>query len=158
MRLYVVQHGDALAKERDPDRPLSEKGRADAERLADFLGRRGVRVGRVVHSGKTRARQTADILARVLTPGRESEARAGLDPNDPTDAFADEAGRAGGDVVVVGHLPFVGQLVARLAAAREDAGVVAFRPGGMVCLERGEGGEGGGWAIAWMVRPELLGG
>ncbi len=66
-----------------------------------------------------------------------------------------EAGRLGDDMVVVGHLPNVGKLVARLVSGREDAGVVAFRPGAVVCLERGEDGS---WTIAWMLHPDLLGG
>jgi len=29
MRVYLVQHGEAVSKEENPDRPLSEKGAAD---------------------------------------------------------------------------------------------------------------------------------
>ncbi len=62
--------------------------------------------------------------------------------------------------MVVGHLPFMGRLAAYLVAGSEDAVVAAFQPGTVVCLERADGDEdgGGGWALAWMVRPELLGG
>ena len=153
MRLYLVQHGEALPKERDPDRPLSGPGRADVERLADFLAKRGVRAQRVLHSGKTRARQTAELLARAL--GGACEGRSGLAPNDPTGDVVQEASDWTDDVVLVGHLPFMGRLAARLVAGREDACVAAFRPGGMLCLERG---EEGGWEIAWMLRPELTSG
>lgn len=153
MKLYIVRHGDALPRERDPDCPLSARGRADAERLAGFLRAGGIRAARVVHSGKTRARQTADALARALTPGKESEARAGLDPNDPTDALVSEASRWTDDVALVGHLPFVGRLAARLVVGREDPGVAAFQPGSMLCLERDDDGV---WTISWMLRPELL--
>ena len=155
MKLYLVQHGDALAKDADPDRPLSERGRADIERLAGFLARRGVRAARVLHSGKTRTRQTAEPLALAMAPGTVSEARAGLDPNDATHALAAEAGGWSDDAVVVGHLPFVARLAARLVTGRDDASIVAFEPGAMVCLERADDGA---WAIAWMLRPELLGG
>ncbi len=54
---------------------------------------------------------------------------------------------------VVGHLPFMGRLVARLTAGAEDAEIAAFRPGSVACLERA---EDGGWTLAWMLRPELL--
>jgi hypothetical protein len=43
MRIDLVQHGLAVPKEVDPDRPLSEQGREDVRRLADFLGDAGVR-------------------------------------------------------------------------------------------------------------------
>ena len=154
MRLYLVQHGEALPKERDPDRPLSEAGRANVEHLAGFLAGRSLRVARVLHSGKTRARQTADALARAMTPGAASEARTGLDPNDPTDAIAAEAAGWTGDGALVGHLPFMDRLASRLVTGRDDSGVVAFRPGAMLCLERGDDGA---WSIAWLLRPEVVG-
>ena len=66
MKLYLVQHGEACAKDVDPDRPLTDAGKADVERLAAFLGQVGIRVDRVIHSGKLRAVQTAERLAGVL--------------------------------------------------------------------------------------------
>ncbi len=154
MRLYLVQHGDALAKEVDPDRPLSEMGRADVERLAGLMSARRVRAERVVHSGKTRAEQTASILAAAMAPGTTIEAMGGLAPNDPVVPLADQAATWSADTVVVGHLPFMDKCLARLVRGAEGPGVVAFRPGGMTCLERDEAGR---WTVAWMIRPELLG-
>lgn len=63
MKLYLVQHGEASAKTVDPERPLTELGRTDVEQLARFLGEAGVRIERVMHSGKLRAVQTAECLA-----------------------------------------------------------------------------------------------
>ncbi len=51
MRLYLVQHGEAVAKEVDPDRPLSEHGRENIVRLAKWLEQRGVEVREIRHSG-----------------------------------------------------------------------------------------------------------
>ncbi len=155
MKLYLVRHGEALAKTRDPDQPLSARGVADVERLAGFLERRGLRAARVVHSGKTRARQTADILARALAPGGECAARDGLAPNDPVAAFAAEVAGWSDDVAVVGHLPFMARLATRLVGGGEGAAVVDYAPGAMACLERGDGGA---WTIAWLLDPALLAG
>ena len=47
MKLYLVQHGEACAKDVDPQRPLTEQGRADVDRLARLLASAGVRVERV---------------------------------------------------------------------------------------------------------------
>jgi phosphohistidine phosphatase len=55
-------------------------------------------------------------------------------------------------VLLLGHLPFMGKLVARLVAGDEDKPVAAFVPGSVIYLEQGEAGH---WAITWMVRPEL---
>ena len=51
MQLLLVQHGEACAKDVDPDRPLTDRGAADVDRLAAFLGDAGVRVGRVFVGG-----------------------------------------------------------------------------------------------------------
>ncbi|MAE45124.1 MAG: phosphohistidine phosphatase SixA [Magnetovibrio sp.] len=166
MRLYLVQHGEAVAKEENPDRPLSDKGRADIQRIAAFLGRGRTRAGRVIHSGKTRAAETAKLLADVVSPGTAiEEAAAGLAPNDSTDLFVQAIGNwledveagveAAGDVMLVGHLPFMGKMASLLVAGAEETVVAAFTPGAVLCLEHS--GETGGWTIAWMATPGLLG-
>jgi phosphohistidine phosphatase len=154
MRLYLVQHGEAVPKEVSPDRPLSDRGGRDIEALAGFLADRDVRVSRVWHSGKTRARQTAELLAAAVAPGMKTEARAGLAPNDPTEVFAEKLATWREDAMVVGHLPFMARLVTRFVAKNHDGTAVAYRPGSLVCLERD--GDGA-WAIVWMLRPELIG-
>ncbi len=153
MRLYLFQHGEAVPEEVDPTRPLSEAGKLDVERLAWFLAERDITLSRVIHSGKLRARQTAELIASVLSPDAPVEAHAGLDPNDPTEPFAHEVSGWTQDALVVGHLPFMGRLVARLVTGEEEASVVTFQPGSVVCLERAEAGD---WSVAWMLRPELL--
>lgn len=152
MRLYLAQHGEALTAERDPARPLSDAGRRDVEALAGRLGRSGLGVARVLHSGKRRAAETAAILASVLAPAGAIESVAGLAPGDPVQAFAARAAEWREDHLVVGHMPFMARAVAFLVTGREEPGVVAFRPGALACLEQ----DIGGWQLAWMLRPELL--
>jgi phosphohistidine phosphatase len=153
MRLYLVQHGEALPEDVDAARPLSGTGRSDVAKVARFLAAGGVRIGRIMHSGKRRAEQTAEILGAAL--GGTPEARPGLNPKDPTGSVAREAAAWHQDAMLVGHLPFMAKLVSRLVAGRDDAGVVAFQPGTIVCLERGAQQH---WTVAWMIRPELVGG
>jgi phosphohistidine phosphatase len=153
MKLYLVQHGAACAKEIDPKRPLSDAGRADVERLAAFLGQSGVRVGRVIHSGKLRAEQTAKCLATAVAPGVAIESSGIINPNDNPKAFDWQSGSWDHDTLVVGHLPFVAKLVAHLVNGDENQPVTAFQPGSIVCLEREDGSD---WQINWMIRPELL--
>jgi phosphohistidine phosphatase len=153
MRLYLVQHGEAVAEDADRARPLSATGQSDVTKVARFLAASGLSVSQVLHSGKLRAEQTAVLLAAELAPGRTPVARPGLNPKDPTDDLAHEVGAWDQDVMLVGHLPFMAKLVSRLVAGREDAGVAAFQPGTVVCLERA--GQQS-WTIGWMVRPDVL--
>ena len=152
MRLYLVQHGEALAKEVDPQRPLSDTGHTDISRLADFLKAAGIQVSRVIHSGKKRAQQTAGLLANSLTSGLSAEESPGLGPNDSPEKFAEQIANWKLDTLVVSHLPFLDRLLAHQVLGKPDD-VVSFRPGTVICLQRS---EPEGWRIAWMLRPELL--
>lgn len=153
MRCYLVQHGDALPKERDPERPLSERGRADIARLADFLRGR-VRVARVVHSGKTRARQTAELLASAIAPpDAPIEVMPGIEPLNAVAPVAAQIAGWSAETLLAGHEPFLGKLVALLVTGDETSDVVAFEPGTLVALERGSHGR---FRILFMLRPGLL--
>lgn len=152
MRLYLVQHGQALPKEADPERPLSEPGQTDIARLAEFLQKADIQISRVIHSGKKRAQQTADLLASAISPRKTAQKVSGLSPNDPVEEFATKASQWQEDTLVVGHLPFLARLVDHLVARGQEQ-VVSFRHGTVVCLERI---DPQGWTIAWMIRPELL--
>ena len=68
MTLYLVQHGQSLSKDVDPDQGLSEKGVAETERIAGVAKNYQINVGQILHSVKTRARKTADIFASALNP------------------------------------------------------------------------------------------
>jgi phosphohistidine phosphatase len=153
MRVYLVQHGLAVPKEVDPQRPLSDQGREDVARLATLLARTGVRVERMLHSGKARSEQTAALLAGTLLGGGLPEAHGGLGPNDAVAPVAAEIGVWGLDTLLVGHLPFLGRLASLLLGGDPDHLTVAFEPGSLVCLERDSAGR---WALVWMIRPELL--
>lgn len=153
MKIYLVQHGDALPKEADPQRCLSERGRRDIERIAAFLGNAKVRVSGILHSGKKRAEQTAVLLAASVGAVDRPDKTSGIDPLDPVDAFVPLVNAWTEDTMVVGHLPFMGRLVSHLIFGNDAASTVAFVPGTVVCLERSEDGH---WSIAWMVPPDLL--
>ncbi len=157
MHIYLVQHGAAVPKDENAERPLSGHGREDVKRVASFLARSAVSARRVIHSGKRRAQETALLLSAVIGPGNKvEEAGDGLAPNDPTDLFFAAIEEWTEDTIIVGHLPFMSKLASRLLTGDEDETVVHFTPGSVACLERGE--NGGGWTVSWFVRPELLGG
>lgn len=154
MKLYLVQHGEACAKEVDPDRPLTDQGKADIERLAAFLKRAGIQVERVIHSGKLRAAQTAERLAHAIAAGVELESCTLINPNDNPKTFDWQSDSRGRDTLVVGHLPFMARLVSHLLIEDENRLITAWQPGSIVCLQREDAGS---WRINWMIRPELLG-
>jgi phosphohistidine phosphatase len=152
VKLFLVQHGDALAKDINPDRPLSDMGKSNVERVARSLAEH-IEASRVIHSGKARARQTAEILARFIGNQPSVDVFNSINPNDPVEAFAQLVDDWSEDLLVVGHLPFMSKLVSLLLTGSEEQAVVSYSPGSIVCLE--STGDGG-WQLLWMVRPELL--
>ncbi len=152
MNLYLVQHGQALSKDVDPDRALSPEGRADVQRMAAFHEGR-IQFAQVLHSGKTRARQTAELLASVVAPESSVESIAGINPSDDPEPFAQQLISAEKNTLVAGHMPFMGKLLARLVTGSEQWSVAAYQPGSVVCLASDDGSK---WQIQWMIRPELL--
>jgi phosphohistidine phosphatase len=152
MRLYLVQHGDAVSERLDPERPLSATGRQEVKAVARLLTRADVRLAHVFHSGKLRAQQTAELLATALAHGTVPQVMAGLNPNDPVEPTLRTIADWTSDVMLVGHMPSMGKLVARLLAGDERKPVAAFVPGTVVCLERDEVEN---WTIVWMVHPAL---
>ena len=153
MKLYLVQHGEACAKDVDPERPLTEQGAADIERLAAFLKQAGIKADRVIHSEKRRAIQTAERLAKAVAAGVELETSGIINPNDNPKAFDWQSGSWDKNTLVVGHLPFMAKLVSHLVIEDENRLIAAYQPGSVVCLELNSEGH---WQIGWMIRPELL--
>jgi len=137
----------------DPDRPLSARGKSDVTRMAGFLKQSGVPVSRILHSGKTRARQTAELLGQMLLNNGCIEAIAGIAPNDPVETFSLTLQALETDTMIVGHLPFLAKLAARLVTADENQPLVTFQQGSVVCLEQDESHT---WKIQWMVRPDCV--
>ncbi len=152
MKLYLVQHGEACTKESDPKRPLTDKGLADIERLAAFLEQTGIRVERVIHSGKLRAKQTAERLVKAIAPDIEPEISGLINPNDNPKVFDWQSESWDRDTLIIGHLPFLAKLVSHLIIDNEDKPITAFLPGTIVCLEHNTSD----WRLNWMIRPELL--
>lgn len=152
MALFLVQHGKSLPKELDPGRGLSEQGISDVNRIAGVARGYKVRVARIVHSGKRRAQQTADIIASSLEPEGGVNETSGLNPLDDAAAFAGTL-NSRDDLMVVGHLPFLEKLVSFLITGTTDNPVFKFQNGGIVCMD--EDPERNGWVIKWTLMPEI---
>lgn len=152
MKLYLVQHGEATSKDVNPERPLTEKGKADAQKTAAFLKKGGIHVKRIWHSTKTRAMETAGIFAKELSAERV-EQKDGLTPNDPVDTVLSGIASAENDIMIVGHLPFLQKLASLSLTGSESNGVVRFNMAGCVCLERDESAK---WMLVFAITPDLL--
>ena len=153
MRVYLCQHGESKAEEKDPQRRLTDKGIDEVQTVADFLRPLKLAVDTVWHSGKARALQTAELLAEAVGARDRVVRREGLGAKDQVATTKEALGQTGGDVMIVGHLPFLGKLVALLVTGSEKNEIVEFRFGGVVCVERRDEKK---WKVVWMITPPLL--
>jgi phosphohistidine phosphatase len=156
IELYLLRHahaGDPMAWEGpDEERPLSDKGEKQADRLGRFLAGIGFRPDAIITSPKLRAAQTATIVAGHLDVPVTVDARlaGGLDlgtveaivrdANDPVRP------------VLVGHDPDFSELVDILTGCSS----LTMKKGAMLRMDVDRPISAGGGSLAWLVTPELL--
>lgn len=136
-RLYILRHAHsswALPGQRDNHRPLDARGRKEADRLAEFIARKGYRFDVVVCSTAKRASETYDrIRPQLPTEGREEASDAlyamGIE------AYYDAARRHGDcdAILLVGHNPVIEQFTLSLIADGDPAAIEAIRMGFPTC-------------------------
>ncbi len=152
MALYLVQHGKSLSKDIDPERGLSDEGRAVVEHIANVARDYGVRVAEIKHSGKKRAQQTAEIFASALKPELGVEAADGINPTDDVPLFSKNI-EFDRDLMIVGHLPFLERLISYLITGWIERPVFRLQNGGILCLDKDQ--ESDLPVIKWALMPKI---
>jgi len=145
--IVLVHHADAVGPDVDPMRPLSDAGRTAATRLAAEAAGRGVRPDQVWHSGKLRARQTAELFWRACNPLAPFSAARGLQPDDPPAWIRDELAGESRSILIVGHMPHLDRLLCLLLQGDPARTISSFPLHGCVALER----DAERWKELWRV-------
>jgi len=151
--LVLIRHGEAVSELDDPARPLSAVGRGRALATATWLAGLAPGLHEVRHSGKLRARQTAEIVAGELGLAAEGvRAVAGLAPHDDVESLAEALEAERPRVALVGHLPHLARLASRLLTGDPARLGLVVPDAAAVVLARGAGG----WHLLALVNPDLL--
>ena len=153
MFIYLVQHAEATKEDVDPSRSLSEKGLQDIKKVASYVSQLNIKVYKIFHSGKLRAKQTAEVLSENLKPTKGITEVGGLAPLDDADIWEERLKGMTDDIVLVGHLPHLDKLASLLLCGNADKNIVSFKMAGIVCLKRNDIGE---WSLQWMLTPEVV--
>jgi phosphohistidine phosphatase len=126
--VYLCRHAQASPGEPDELRPLTDEGRAQAERLGTDLTTVDPAPDVVYSSPLLRARQTAEFVARALDVEVKVDER--LAPGATLDDVRALASDANRPFATVGHQPDCSEIAHALTGA--DPG---FRPGAMHALD-----------------------
>ena len=146
MLLHLVHHGDAVDPAVDLRRRLSDAGLAQAEAVAAALAERGARPDVVWHSGKLRAKQTAEACWRVCNALARFEATRDVQPDDNPMWMRDRLRVEPREVLLAGHFPHLPRLLAALLGA-PDGDAASFPAHGAVTLRSDDDGET--WTEVW---------
>ena len=152
MKLYLARHGIATSPDIDPLCRLSAKGEEQVRKVANFLRGSGIKINYVYHSPKDRAVQTAELYFQAIGTGIIKEI-SGLQPMDDVELIIEEIAHFNDDTLLVGHLPFMSNLLSGLVTGNQQISMVNFKPCSIVCLEKTAISH---WVINWMLEPELI--
>ncbi|MBC2717893.1 MAG: phosphohistidine phosphatase SixA [Desulfobacteraceae bacterium] len=152
MAIYLVQHGISVSKEIDPDPGLSEEGRNNVQRIAEVAKSYQIRPAQIKHSGKKRARETAEIFKRTLNVKKNLTRIKGIKPLDDVIHFAQSLD-GNNSLMIVSHLPFLERLTAYLTTGNPNVTVFKFQNSGIVCLDQLPIPYG--WVIKWAFMPNI---
>lgn len=144
--IYLVHHAEAVGPEVEPQRPLSAAGRIHAEALAAAAVARGVKPEVIWHSGKLRARQTAEPFLRLCNPLAEFAAIRGLQPTDSPSSIKDLVTGETREILIVGHMPNLPRVLTLLVTGAESP-PLSFPLHGAIALEA----TGERWAERWRL-------
>lgn len=156
MEIYMMQHGDALPKDKDPERGLSPEGENQIRLSAKALKRLQVHFDLVISSPKKRARQTAQIVARELDyPEDQIEVTETLEPLSPaieTISYL-KSFTVKEHILLAGHLPSLAEVASDLM--NETHISIQFEMGGVcrIDVEKLPTHKG---KLRWYLTPEHL--
>lgn len=160
MRLYLLRHAEAADIIPDAERPLTPKGRRDAEALGSLLRRQDARPPIEVWSSPyLRARQTAEALVAQAGWSVAVEPHEGLTPYDDSAALLSELAEHEDDLLIVGHNPHLAMLAGYLLGGVENRATVHFRKCALMRFDRVKrfsNDQEPTWVLSWMIPPKLF--
>ena len=142
MKLYILRHAIAVDRaapgyDEDSQRPLTDKGRRKMREIAKGMRRLDIAIDRILTSPYVRARQTAQIVARAFGLKKErvyqTESLAPLGFPDQLVAEINQGFSGLENLMLVGHEPYLSELVGALTAGAPSAGI-QLKKGGLCRL------------------------
>jgi phosphohistidine phosphatase len=161
MRLYVMRHGAAVdvgeqGVKTDDARMLSAAGQLKTRQVAEGLAAIGVRPDHIGSSPLVRARETAEIAAKVLCENSTVEVCEFLRPNSHTGKLVKWLQQRPGDsALITGHVPDVSMIISELIGNHGDC-AITMKKAAVACIVFDEIPGIGKGELEWLLQPDQL--
>lgn len=164
MNLFILRHG--IAVDRDPQsfpddarRPLTLKGEERMRQICEAMLALELSFDRILSSPYRRASQTAELVAATLDKKKALEFRDELTPEGDAKAlirYVNQLEPPPENVLLVGHEPYLSELIARLISG-EPTAAIELKKGGLAKLEITAQLRFGSCAtLAWLLTPKQM--
>ena len=160
--LFILRHAVAESRENwapksERERPLTRKGEKEMFRVAKGMKKLDLDFDLVLSSPFVRAKRTAEIAAEVLGLERKLKFSEKLGADAEPEPFITEARRlfgSAGKVLLVGHEPFLSELISLFVRGDTDV-AIKFKKAGLckVSLDSIKPGDG---ILEWLLTPGQL--
>lgn len=162
MELYLLRHGIAVDHGtpgyKESERPLTDEGFEKMEAIAAAIKKLKLSFDVILSSPYTRARQTAEVVARELDLMKKLEFTDHLIPSANPKRLIEEIRKnysKAESLLLAGHEPFLSQFIAALVSGDLDS-LFNMRKGGLCKLSVGALAYGKCAMLEWLMTPKQM--
>jgi phosphohistidine phosphatase len=142
MNLYLLRHGIAIDPSmpdfaKDTERPLTPKGKRRLRQIAGAMGELKISFDLILSSPYVRAKQTAEIVAKILKRKKKLKFSDELTPGGNPKSLVQQLNELRPkpkNILLVGHEPYLSKLIALLTAGSPNM-QIDLRKGSLCKLE-----------------------
>ncbi len=157
--LFVLRHGEAgnrmTVAEKDSERPLTPEGRAEMQKTAKSLKALGLQTDRIYTSPLRRARETAEIVAKVLKIPTLEEWDE-LKPDGSKAALYRKLARVeqNSRLILVGHEPYLTSMIGEIIGT--TSAKIVLKKGGVGKVRITSFTPRISGELRWLLTPKLI--
>jgi len=159
MFLYLMRHG--IAEERsltgsDADRELTQHGTLRTAMVAKGFHKLDLEINRIISSPYIRARQTAEIVGRIIGHKDEVQLDARLVPHGAFEEVSDLIGENddANSILLVGHEPSIGLVISGICA--RGALTLDVRKASITAIQIDRFRPAASGALLWSIPPRIM--
>lgn len=161
MNAYFLRHGEAGKRasipSRDFERSLTASGREEMEKIARSMEQMGLEFDKILTSPLTRARETAEILAKFQNNSGKVEDWDELRPEGNRLDLYKKLAKLKQDthVVLIGHEPHLSSIVGEIISGSLSTRIV-LKKGGLARVQITSFSPRPTGELRWLLTPKLL--